>query len=514
MHADPAALRRVYQVVKDRPDLFAERILGMHLWERQRTMLEGIRKFDRSATSSGHKIGKSATIAAGALWIVTTIPGARVICTSASGRQVKAVIWRDLKKWYRAAAERGMPLGGKLHDSPDAGLRFDDGREVIGFSTDAAEKIAGFSGGRLYFLADEASGIDDSIFEAIEGNRAGGAALHLWSNPTQTTGYFFDLFHGKREHLAEGALMTVSSEEVAEAVRLGLAPRGVGLATHGWCKEKRAEWGVGSPIYDVRVAGRFPKESAFSVIGLGMLESAQRRWRDRFELDEEGKPTEKLDPPPPRGRLRVGLDPARFGDDESALCMRRGPRVLRPLDTIRSMDGPTLGAWAAKFIEAEELHDDEVSINVDVNGVGASAFDWLKRYAEDRHSRWTVHPINSGTRVPEGFVDADKYLNLRAWLHFAVRAFLKGDGELPPDSKLEAECLAPRYKFNATNRIQVEGKDELKKRLKRSPDRFDALALTVYEPPEDNTAAILEADQPRNRDEDDDTSIGRYGRTT
>lgn len=512
---DRKALRRIFEYVDGRPDRFADRVLGMQLWDRQREMLHAMMAFDRSATSSGHKIGKSATIAAGSLAIVTTVPGARVILTSASGRQVKSVIWRDVKKWYRIAAERGMHLGGKLHDSPDAGLRFNDGREVIGFSTDAAEKIAGFSGGRLFFFADEASGIDEPIFEAIEGNRAGGASLHMWSNPTQTTGYFFDCFHGKREFFDPRALLMISSEEAARAVEAGDAPRGVGLATLGWCDEKAREWGKGSPIHDVRVEGRFPKESAFSVIGLGLLERAARAWRERLELDDEGRETGRLDPPVARGRLAIGLDPCRFGDDEAALCARRGVRVLRPLDTTRTMDGPTLGAWAAKIVEElEEPDDQEVVINVDVNGIGASAFDWLRAYAEDRHpNTWTVHPVNSGSRVPDAFAEADRYLNLRAWLHFAVRAWLKDGGELPPDPKLEAEALAPRYRYSqSSNRLQVEGKDELKKRLKRSPDRFDALALAILELP---SAHVLDDEHDHDRREvDDDTSIGRYGRAT
>lgn len=516
-YGSPPDLRRVYQLVKERPDLFAERVLGLQLWDQQRRMLDNVRRFSRSATSSGHKIGKSATIAAAALWIVTTVPGARVILTSASGRQVKGVIWRDLKKWYRRASDHGMHLGGKLSDSPDTGLRFNDGREIVGFSTDAAEKIAGFSGGRLYFFADEASGIEDPIFEAIEGNRAGGAALHQWSNPTQTTGFFFDTFHSKREHYDSDALIVVSSEDAARAVAEGRAPSGVGLATAEWCEEKLREWGEGSPIHDVRVRGRFPKESAFSVIGLGAMDASQRRWRDRFELDDEtGKPTGVLDPPLERGCLHVGLDPCRFGDDEAGLAFRRGSRILRMIDTVRTMDGRQLAQWTiAKIAEVESFDDAQTIVKVDVNGIGASAFDFLTAFAADNRPNWQIIPVNSGSRVPEEYADADRYLNLRAFMHFAVREWLKSGGELPPDPKLEAEALAPRFKYSISgNRLQVEGKDDIKKRLKRSPDRFDAVCLAVYSPPVDYTAEVMDGDTPRDLELDDDPRIGRFGRTT
>jgi hypothetical protein len=426
------------------------------------------------------------------------------------------VIWREVKKLYRRAAERGFPLGGKLYDSPDAGLKCEDGRELIGFSTDAAEKIAGYSGANLFFLADEASGIDEGIFEAIEGNRAGGARLHMWSNPTKTTGYFFTRFTTAREHMPPNSLLTVSSRTVAELVEQGRAPRGVGLATMEWIREKIGEWGgPGSMLYDVRVDGNFPSESAFAIIGLGDLTAGRNRWDNALEWGEDGESVigfvSGLEPP--RGRLCAGLDPARFGDDESSLALRRGRRIIAPCSTTRGMDGKKLATWAAEIIRAEEEFDDqEVMINVDVNGIGADAYGRLKDIAEDLPT-WRVNAINSSERVPYDFADAYRdglptYANLRAFLHFRMRAWLKAGGELPPYPKLEAEALAPSFKYDARNRLLVEPKEEIRKKLKRSPDRFDSVCLAVYEPPTDRTDETI-GDEPHDGEEREGWRRGR-----
>ena len=118
-------------------------------------------------------------------------PGARVVLSSASARQVKTILWREVKALHRRAVARGYDLPAPALD-PETGVRWEDGREILGFTARDPEKMAGVSGAHLLFLLDEASGISPEIFEAIEGNRAGGARIALASNPTQQSGEFFD----------------------------------------------------------------------------------------------------------------------------------------------------------------------------------------------------------------------------------------------------------------------------------------------------------------------------------
>ena len=242
------ALKKV-QAWRQSPALFARDCLGVSLWSKQEEICDAVVVHPRVAVRSGHKIGKSRAAAVIALWFALCYPGARVILTSASARQVRAILWRELRLLYNGAP---VPLGGTWHDDPSSGLRFDHGSEIFGFSTDQPERMAGISGTDLLFIVDEASGVPELIFEAVEGNRAGGARLVLFSNPTRTAGTFYEAFTSKK-NFWHG--IHVQSTETPNATGTGNVP---GLATAEWCREKLLEWGPSSPLYEVRVAGTFP----------------------------------------------------------------------------------------------------------------------------------------------------------------------------------------------------------------------------------------------------------------
>lgn len=454
--------------------------MGLDLWFRQEEILRAVAAHRRVAVRSGHKIGKSTSAVILALWWVCTRPRACVIMTSASGRQVRSILWKELRRVYLACK---YPLGGDLHKVPDAGLQFSDGREVIGFSTDDKERMAGFSGPNNLYILDEASGIDPEIFEALEGNRAGGdPRLVMFSNPTQVVGEFYDAFHDKR-HLYH--CIRVSSRETPNAT--GIGKRIPGLAEADWVKEKDDEW-KDSPLLDVRVEGDFPKGGTNCVVALGLVEIAIENGRGlRPGVDEDGNPTEptyQLRPADDDDVLNVGVDVAREGDDESAVAPRRGNQAF-PLETFHGLDGPGLAGKVTEAIAKVRRPGERVRVKVDVIGIGASCYDQLAGLAATDEYDWLeVIPVNVGEAATIESSDGDPgYCNLRAQIWFAIVAWFKGGGVLPEDSKLAAELCAPTYSFDLKNRRQVEKKRETKKRLKRSPDRADALLLSVFNPP-------------------------------
>ena len=103
-------------------------------------------------------------------------------------------------------------------------------------------------------------------------------------------------------------------------------------------------------------------------------------------------------------------------------------------------------------------------------------FDALARNA-------TVKAVAVNTSVASSSVN--EYINLRSELHFAGRDWLREGGAIPDDAKLQAEMVAPKYRTDARGRIQVESKDDLRKRLpgNRSPDACDAWLLSLYTAP-------------------------------
>lgn len=450
-----AAARRLIARWKDDPVRFAVEALRVRPWSRQRDILNAVAKNQRVAVRSGHKVSKSTTFVILALWFIATRPRARVVMTSASYRQVRDILWKELR---RIVGEAPIPIlntkrGDTLAMDPETGLQLRDGREIVGLSTNEPERIAGYSGPELLFLLDEASGIAEAVFEALEGNRAGGARIVLASNPTKTAGTYFDAFHRSAEFWTT---IHISSEESPNVT--GLEDPIPGLATKEWVEEKRREWGESSALYQVRVRGNFPSQGEKAVVSLVDVMAAVDRFDD--ELDESEA-------------LAFGLDVARFGDDESVLAPRRGRRVM-PVQTFQKFDGPDLAGRVLQVVREIRRPGEVPTVNVDVIGVGASAFDVLSRSAEVKAR---------GVNVSES-ATAEGYHQLRDQLWGALRDFLRGDGAIPDDARLQAEILAPEYGFDAQGRMKVESKEAMKKRLGRSPDRADAVALSIYQPPE------------------------------
>ena len=440
------------------PAVYAEEVFGLRLWPKQAEFLRACRDRPRVTATSGHKTGKTRSLGILAWWFTSdpdARPAARVPMTSSSAEQLKRALWREVTALWRLAKARGYDLPEPALD-PATGVRWDDGREIFGFSTKDAERAAGVSGAWIKYLIDEASGVAATIFEAIEGNRAGGSngstSTVLTSNPTQQSGEFFESHHGKRDLYHA---VTLSSEDAAAT-----EPPISGLATREWIEEKRREWKPDSPIYAVRVLGRFPEQSTDAVIGLTAVLDAVKRWE---ETEAEGP-------------LVVGLDVARFGDDETVAACRRGRKVLKLL-RVAPGDGPdTARRFLLALADAKLTQPNEVpAVNVDAIGYGASVFDALKRDASVR-----AHGINTGNSSAR----PEEFANLRAEIHFAGRAWLNEGGALPDDAKLQAETVAPKYRTDARGRIIVELKDDIRARLGRSPDACDAWLLSLCAVPD------------------------------
>ena len=374
--------------------------------------------------------------------------------TSSSSRQVRYILWREVLRLFRANKDLLTQLDPEsvCHDDPNSGLRLSGGTEILGFSTDQPERMAGLSGQYLLFIVDEASGVPESIFEALEGNRAGGARILMLSNPTRTSGTFYEAFADPIKR-ALWKSFTVSSEDTPTARGLAKIP---GLATSDWVKEKRIEWGpeyLKSPLYLVRVKGEFPRSGDKNVVALSTVEDALERYNK----------TEAIGP------ITAGLDPSGEGHDESVLAIVQGLKAL-PSRTWKKLDGHMLAHQVITALE-EVRRGQPVTLNVDSIGIGADVYGVLKRIKPD----W-LRVI--GVKASTVSNRPDQYCLLRDELWFEMGQWLKV-GAIPKDSKLEAELVAPEFDLDHKGRIKVESKKELKKKIGRSPDRADALALAL-----------------------------------
>jgi phage terminase large subunit len=466
---------------RDDPVAFCREVLAEQPWSKQVEIMNAIRDHKRVAVKSGHKIGKSRVAAAVALWFYCSFPAARVVMSSTTSRQVDQILWRELRMMYarsgtcaacwRASeiAERRAPrpcphsaiIDDDMHELARSGLKASDFREIVGFTAREAEAVAGISGANLLYLLDEASGIDDAIFEAIEGNRAGGARVVMFSNPTRTEGEFFEAFNGKAQFYK---CLTVSSEETPN-VREGrdVVP---GLAGREWVEEKKLEWGEDSPLYRVRVKGEFVLNEDGKILSVHAISQAEARWSDAPEI----------------GRLHVGLDPSGPGlaGDESAFAVRRGAKVLR-LYAFRGANEDALIAHLVGILKEHRRDRDPLPlVTIDREGpIGGAVFGRMRAYAELHPSEFEVAGVKASDRAMRAHQNYDRVRD-ELWANLAD--WVRDGGAIPEDTKLAKELHAPQWVGQLSGRLKVTPKDEIRKILGRSPDRADAVALSVWEP--------------------------------
>lgn len=169
--------------------------------------------------------------------------------------------------------------------------------------------------------------------------------------------------------------------------------------------------------------------------------------------------------------LIIGVDPARFGDDKTAICRRRGRQAYK-IKTLKKLSCVEV----ANVLTAIILEERPARVNIDVGGLGAGIYDIL----EDRGYSDVIRAINFGSNAQ----DKERFVNRRAEMWARVKDWLEGDlpvSIVDDDLLLMADLTAPEMKFDRYNRLQLEEKENIKKRLGRSTDVGDALALTFAE---------------------------------
>lgn len=440
------------------PVRFAREVIGVEPWKRQVDILEAAKKHRRVAVSSGHKVSKSHSAAILALWFYCSFDDARVVMSSTTSRQVDQILWRELRMLHARAA---LTIDGEPAQLARSGLKSDDFREIVGFTAREAEAVAGVSGKNLLYVVDEASGVPDEIFEAIEGNRAGGARLIMFSNPTRTEGEFYRAFTDKAEFYHT---IRISSEESPNVVAgEEVIP---GLATREWVEEKRREWGEESALYKIRVKGEHALKEDGKILSVHTIAEAESRWLSA----------------PAIGRLHLGVDPAGPGEagDESVFAPRRGVKVLE----LVAFQGLNEEAHVVRALEVLRRHreprDLPPIIVLDREGpIGARVFGMFRTHADNHPNDFELVAVRASDRASrEPFIydraRDELWANLADWL-------VTGEGAIPPDAKLQKELHAPSWVGQVTGRLKATDKKELRKILGRSPDRADAVALSVWE---------------------------------
>jgi phage terminase large subunit len=437
---------------------------------------DGRKAAPRVSVRSGQKCGKTLIAIVAAFFFYECFPASRVFLCAAIEAQTKLVLWRELAGVLRHARASGVDIDGKAAASPAGGFISSDGsREIRGLSGRDIESLAGLSGSQL-MIVDEASALPESKAAVYEGNQLGGGnAGMLWiSNPTRTSGPFYDSHHSASEYWQT---FHIDGQDVADWQE-STGRRIPYTVTREKIEEARERWGEASPFFILRVRGEFLRNEVGVCVSMGQIEEAGERWATM----------------PDEGLLVIGYDVAGagIGGDLHAFAVVRGKKCL----AIHTRPGLTIDAGMEEILSLLRVNrrsGETPRLHIDAEGpIGSVMFARLHDEAErrakhDRNNMFEVVAIRSSSRTVRQVSKFERQRDEMIW----NLGLWMADGGIPKDDKLEAELHAPRWSAINEGRIKATAKDDLRDILNRSPDRFDALCLAVQPPP-----AWLSADLP------------------
>lgn len=390
----------------------------------------------RFAVASGHGVGKTALVSWIIHWFVSTRPKSQCVVTANTQTQLSTKTWRELAKWHRQAINRHWFVwtATKYYHTLFPELWY---ASAVPWSKDNSEAFAGtHETTGVLFLFDEASAIDDVIWDVSEGAMTTpGAMWFVFGNPTQTSGKFHDCFHGMKHRW----------------ITYKVDSRKAKMANQEQIKEWEQDYGEDSDFFRVRVKGEFPRQSATQFIPADVvLEAMQRQVRDG---DVSHHP------------IILGVDVSRYGSDSTIIIRRQGYKVFPP-QKYRLMDNMEV---AGKVVELyRNLPAGRVIICVDGAGLGAGVVDRLKQLG------LPVIDVQSAERP----YDTRTYANKRAENWGRMKDWLIAGGSIPKDPDLEKQLISLEYGLNKKLQILLQSKEDIRKHGGVSPDIADALAFT------------------------------------
>ena len=436
---------------------FATDILGVELWAKQKEVLNSLVKHRRVAVKSGNGLGKGFCAAVALLWFMHTHQESAIaLSTAPTFRQVRHILWRQVHRLHRPNSQ---VLGGKMLDTR---WEFEDDRYAMGLSAENADQFQGFHSPNMLIVVDEAEGVSDEIYEAIEAvMTAADPLLLLIGNPTTVTGAFRRAFYEERQLYHNITISALDSPNVKAGKTL--VP---GLTSAKWVEERRETWGEDNPIFKARVLGQFPDQAEDTLISLSDVEAAAQRWAET-KVENEAENELSDDNTKTTEEVILAVDVARFGSDRSVILRRKGNRVME-IRTFRDMDTMQLAGWVASAIR--ETNPQRVC--VDEIGVGAGVVDRLKEQG---------HPVR-GINVARRAQQERLFTNVRAEGYWRLKElFASGEIAIPNDHQLMGELAALRYSFDSQGRVLMESKEAMRQRGLPSPDKADALMLAFVE---------------------------------
>lgn len=434
------------------PVAWARDVLGKHMWSKQAEIAQSIVDNTHTAVVSCNGAGKSATAGIlGAWWVATRDPyEVALIASAPTYPQIARVLFRELKDNHKAAAIRGFSLPGHINQSEEWKLD-DEYGTLIGFGrrpadTDIVSAFQGIHRRFVFVVLDEAGGIPTDLYTAAEAvTTSADSRVLAIGNPDRRGTEFHRIFREdetwNKIKISAYDSPNFTNEWVPEDVKpLLIQP--------GWVERQKKAWGEDSARYRSKVLGEFPEEDDTTFFSQQALDKAH-----------DAEIPEDMETP-----AVLGVDLARFGEDESVIYINRGGRLR-----AYSRWSKATALESASRVHQAALETGATEVRVDAAGLGGPVVDQLAAMA---NGKYVVISMLGSAASP----DRTRWFNARAFNFDSLREqMLTGNMDIDPDDKeLFDEMMMLRYKFHSTGSIQIESKDDMRSRGIKSPDSLDA----------------------------------------
>jgi len=434
---------------------------GLHLWSKQREIIESVRDNPQTAVKSCHEIGKSFTAAvAAAHWIDTHPPGeAFVVTTAPTDKQVRAVLWREINRLHTK-----LGLLGRTNLT-----EWYIGKEMVAFGRKPADHdpaaFQGIHARYMLVILDEACGVPKELWDAASTLGANKHARVLAiGNPDDATGEFFENCKPGSGWNVIGIGYDQTPNFTGEAIPNDLADL---LISREWVAGRALKWGETSALFASKCRGEFPVgASPWIVVPLMHVEKC--RWLEY----------------PPEGMVEAGLDVG-AGSDRTVLTWRQGRRYLGQFAFVNADPMASVGSIVQKINELGIKR-----IKIDPIGVGWALAGRLRELSRV-HNPFSAEASHDAEIIGVNFAELPDlgkehlYLNKRAQVWWEVGRELSRLGlwslDGLDDDTLQ-ELTTPLYEImDSKGKIKIEPKEKVRDRLGRSPDGADSLLMAFFE---------------------------------
>lgn len=400
--------------------------------------------------------------------------------TASVWRQLMKYLWPEVHKWSRLIKWDyvGREPYDRNRELMQLNLKLDTG-EAMALASDQPESLEGCHADNLFFVFDEAKTVPDATWDAIEGafSTPGIIKVFAMSTPGSPSGRFYDI-HKRAPGYEDWYVRHVTIDEAIKA----------GRVSPEWVAQRVRQWGRDSSIFKNRVLGQFASDDETGVIPLDWVERAVEYWKELVEASGVLDPAELDDVLSGHEQLtqcqadeifgpftRLSVDVARGGGDSVVHAVGHGVDFVSRLDyKSNSIDSMKTTGEVVSF-----MRDRSGEVIMDVGGLGAVVFDRVRELGVNivafNSSRKSIARDNSGEL---------EFFNERAEAWWKMRERLDPNSglrtALPPDKMMIGDLTAPKWTLTSNGKVLVESKEDIRKRIGRSPDGGDGVVMRFF----------------------------------